>query len=199
MSRDNLKPLTQTEWEAFTPKQKWDVIVALRGPDVAGSETIKWFTTSVIRGRMRQVMRVGGQVNTDLNLIILPSSWSVSGSVPRPRPPRNPADEWGRSFHNHIDHSPCAFCDYISALMEWEASQRRWESHHFLTHSWEAAEILSIPVLTIDPSSWSEGMGKGYKRAISFFLERAEKTAIPEHVIELKRHLEVMEKGYFPE
>lgn len=71
-----ITPLTKAEWKGMSGKAQWDVISALRGPDLSNSGTIKWFTTSVIRGKLREVMRVGGQVNEDLNLIILPGTFS---------------------------------------------------------------------------------------------------------------------------
>lgn len=66
--------ITKTFWEALNEKAKWDVKVALRGPDSYYGETLKWYTTSVIRGHMRKVFRVGGTVNSDLKLVILPLS-----------------------------------------------------------------------------------------------------------------------------
>lgn len=64
--------MTKTQWAKLTDKQQWDIIVALRGPDSNYGETLKWFTTSVIRGQMAPVMRVGGTVNKDLKLVVLP-------------------------------------------------------------------------------------------------------------------------------
>ena len=65
--------LTKTEWDKMPEKAQWDIKVALRGPDVYRSDIIKWFTTSVIRGRVRKVMRVGGAVNDDLKCVVLPN------------------------------------------------------------------------------------------------------------------------------
>lgn len=76
-----LTPLTIDEWNSLSPKAKWDTIVALRGPDMPNSEAIKWFSTSVIRGRLRDCMRVGGAINPDLNLVIVPSSPLEWGDV----------------------------------------------------------------------------------------------------------------------
>lgn len=64
--------MTKKQWAGLDEKQQWDVIVALRGPDSFYGETLKWFTTSVIRGQMAPIMRVGGLVNEDLKLVILP-------------------------------------------------------------------------------------------------------------------------------
>jgi hypothetical protein len=72
--------MTKSKWADLTPKQQWDTLVAMRGPDAHSSEPIKWFTTAVIRGAMRSVMRVGGTVNSDCNLIIVPSKWGRTRS-----------------------------------------------------------------------------------------------------------------------
>ena len=66
-------PLTQAVWDAFSEKAQWDIKVALRGPDSCYGETLKWFTTSVLRGFCSEVFRVGGTVNPDLKLVVLPA------------------------------------------------------------------------------------------------------------------------------
>lgn len=65
--------ILQKTWEELSGKGKWDVQVALRGPDAENSDTMKWFTTSVIRGACSKVMRVGGLVNDSLGFVLLPS------------------------------------------------------------------------------------------------------------------------------
>ena len=64
--------MTKGEWADLTPKQQWDVIVALRGPDCQHSEPIKWLTTGVIRWAVHTIMRVGGTINEDLKGIVIP-------------------------------------------------------------------------------------------------------------------------------
>src|SRR3990167_9321895 len=50
---------TKERWDLeLNDKGKWDVMVAMRGPDSNYGETLKWFTTSVIRGRCRRAFRV---------------------------------------------------------------------------------------------------------------------------------------------
>jgi hypothetical protein len=71
-----LNPLTQEEWDGLSGKAKWDSQVALRGPDLVGSQDVKIFTTSIIRYRLSQVMRVGGLVNDWLPFTIVPQSSS---------------------------------------------------------------------------------------------------------------------------
>lgn len=70
--------MTREIWDDLPDKAKWDIQVALRGPDSYYGEVLKWFTTSVIRGQMKDVFRVGGLVNPDLQLVILPSGESES-------------------------------------------------------------------------------------------------------------------------
>ena len=66
------KRLTPSQWRSLPDKGKWDIQVALRGPDSYYGEALKWYTTGVIRGHVRNVMRVGGTVNTDLRLVVCP-------------------------------------------------------------------------------------------------------------------------------
>lgn len=79
---ERLLPMTSEEWDALSPKGKWDSIVALRGPDLVGSDVLKWFTTSIIRHRLSSVMRVGGMVNNKLPFVVLCSEGPV-GISPR--------------------------------------------------------------------------------------------------------------------
>jgi hypothetical protein len=72
----SLAPLTQAEWDGLSGKAKWDSQVALRGPDLVGSQDVKIFTTSIIRYRLSQVMRVGGLVNDWLPFTIVPQGTS---------------------------------------------------------------------------------------------------------------------------
>jgi len=71
-----MKPLEIETWNMLKVKQKWDVMVTLRGPDVK-NPWLKLITTAVIRARMRRVMgelemRVGGMIGYDATAIILP-------------------------------------------------------------------------------------------------------------------------------
>ncbi len=109
-----MTPLTPSEWDLIQGKARWDVLVALRGPDARQSDVPKWFSSSVIRGKLRDVMRVGGMINTDLNLVVLVGS-SLKGviggmkSIP-------PVAQWdAEHFCGHIQEAaeilgiPCAF------------------------------------------------------------------------------------------
>lgn len=87
--------LNKAEWEGLSDKARWDIQVALRGPDSYYGETIKWYTTSVIRGHVRKVMRVGGVVNEDLKVVVLPGSTRGMNTKDR--------DGWNAShFVEHI-------------------------------------------------------------------------------------------------
>jgi hypothetical protein len=78
-----LEPLTQEKWDKMEGKARWDSIVALRGPDLVGSDTLKWFTSSVIRWRLSHIMRVGGLVNNTLGFVLLPSGgWAGKNVAP---------------------------------------------------------------------------------------------------------------------
>lgn len=73
-----MDPITKAQWADYKGKQRWDVLVALRGPDLKGSEVLKWFTTAVIRHRMSTAERVGGTVNHQLGFVVIPSGYGYS-------------------------------------------------------------------------------------------------------------------------
>ena len=67
--------MDQARWNELKGKGQWDIMVAMRGPDAHSSDAMKWYTTSVLRGQMSGIYRVGGLVNTDLNLVVLPAGY----------------------------------------------------------------------------------------------------------------------------
>ena len=69
--------MTKEKWEKLTTKAQWDIQAAFRGPDLKSSNLVKWWTTSVIRGQMKNVTRVGGLVNDNLPMVIVPQDWKV--------------------------------------------------------------------------------------------------------------------------
>lgn len=73
-------PISKEKWDSFLGKQQWDVMCALRGPDCDDemSTRLKWFSTSVIRGYMRDCIRVGGAVNREDGQVTLPLKFSAS-------------------------------------------------------------------------------------------------------------------------
>ena len=114
--------MTQQEWTNLSEKARWDIVAALRGPDlcVAG---LKWFTTSVIRGRVVEIFNSHGLVNTDLNLVILPQ-----GNVSTVKHRKDGFD------FNH-------FYNHIQAAAEWlglpilRVDPAVWDDA-ILTHGW---------------------------------------------------------------
>lgn len=94
--------ITKKKWESLNDKAQWDVKVALRGPDSNYGEVLKWFTTSVIRGQVKGVFRVGGTINTDLKLIITPL-----GAYDKHTPHRvafDLAKAYGWNYNHFIEH-----------------------------------------------------------------------------------------------
>lgn len=88
-----LEPLQQATWDQMSGKARWDSIVALRGPDLVGSDALKYFTTSVIRYRLSKIMRVGGMINERLGFVCLPSGLCLSS---------NPSPFDATHFLNHV-------------------------------------------------------------------------------------------------
>ena len=70
-----IEPISEDEWAKLNGKAKWDSTVALRGPDLVGSEALKFFTSSVIRHKLSGIMRVGGLVNRTIPFVILPNDY----------------------------------------------------------------------------------------------------------------------------
>lgn len=73
-----LPTLTPDEWKNMNGKAQWDSMVALRGPDYSGYETLKYLTTSVIRHRLSDCFRVGGLVNRAIPFVTLPKDQGVA-------------------------------------------------------------------------------------------------------------------------
>lgn len=110
--------MTKQEWKSLTKKQQWDVLVALRGPDITNSEVIKSFTTGVIRKAMSHLIRVGGQLS-DLGFVVLPSPGS------------------------HV------FYGMLTGPI-------RVDLDHFALHTYEAADILGVPILVVPNKVWED-------------------------------------------
>lgn len=126
--------LTREQWDTLTPKQQWDIKVALRGPDCGGSEVIKEFTTAVIRSHVSEVMRVGGQTNPYLGCVVLP---------------------YKSSFVSQELATKLKELGVPSILF--------WNGHHFFEHIEEAAHHLGIPIIKVDKEIWLKAMStSGY-------------------------------------
>lgn len=107
--------MTKEEWKGLSKKQQWDVLVSLRGPDIKGSETLKHFTTGVIRKAMSNLIRVGGQLS-DLGFVVVPT------------PGMNVFYGGGGPIRVDLDH--------------------------FALHTYEAAEILGVPIVCVPGDVW---------------------------------------------
>lgn len=193
-----MKPIDASYWAGLTEKQKWDSIVGLRGPDLGPSSTIKWFTTSVIRARLSGVMRVGGQVNPDLNAVVVPY-----GSIFPPKTAIYPGPG-GKIWKNDLTSISCEHgkgCEVCAALikeLDWYRALPFWDYTHWNCHTQEAAHELQIPIYQVDGRRWWEMLsGRGLKasteKLIAYFSD--ERSANPEAVRELSRHLEVLQAG----
>ena len=75
--------MTPEQWKTLPDKARWDITVTLRGPDSRYGETIKWFTSSVIRGQVVEIFNTHGLVNPDLHLVILPIGSEGGKANPR--------------------------------------------------------------------------------------------------------------------
>lgn len=93
-----LTPITPEDWAKLSPKAQWDSIVALRGPDLRNSDTLKWFTSSVIRWKLSGIMRVGGMVNDRLPFVVLPGFYDNPLSAPK-------GDFSGSHFAGHVQEA----------------------------------------------------------------------------------------------
>src|SRR5438874_6578787 len=99
-----VKCLTKSKWESLSDKEQWDIKVALRGPDCHNSETIKFYTTAVIRAACMKVFRVGGTVNPDLGCVIVPSwGYGIKKIIPEWQ---NQPGSWNyQHFLQHIEEA----------------------------------------------------------------------------------------------
>ena len=69
-----LNQLSPEKWETFSGKGKWDVLVAMRGPDTYDNrDAIKWTTSSVLRYVMAKAIRTGGVINEGLPFVVIPA------------------------------------------------------------------------------------------------------------------------------
>lgn len=160
--------MTKEGWKDLAPKQQWDIQVALRGPDCNDSEGLKWFTTAVIRGQMSKVMRVGGTINEDLNLIIVPQEWSSSSSLIFE--PGLPAE--------------------VKQIIKAHVKLGLWNAHHFYEHVITAASHLGVPIGYVETLPWQKVALQHPAIAAKAYLTSLKTLGNGEGVIkELERHL----------
>ncbi len=77
-----LAPCSKEFWKALTSKQRWDVLTAMRGPDLKPGCGLKWFTTAVLRLVTRDVLRQDGtsaQINGQIPWVTVSPSGLPSG------------------------------------------------------------------------------------------------------------------------
>jgi len=135
-----MTPITKEEWANFNHKMQWDIITALRGPDIRDSHTMKYYTTGVIRFRMNQITSTHGSVTPDLGVVVLPDPFPHYHEEGLELSWRGRALEPEKAQYPHI-----AF----------------WSPEHFLQHVAEAAQYLSIPIVWCPMEVWEEAMGLG--------------------------------------
>lgn len=124
-----IEPFTKEAWKKLSGKERWDVIVAMRGPDTRNEGALKWFVTGPLRAKMWPILKADGGsalVNKDLNLIVVPT-----GTI-------GPQEMIGNLL------LPPNF-----ALFNLD---------HFIQHAREAAGILGVPILYVPRQAWLKGM-----------------------------------------
>jgi len=106
--------MTRQKWLNLTEKQRWDVMVALRGPDIHKSTTLKWYTTAVIRAQVFPIIRCEGgsaTVNDRDSFVVVPNYvGSNEGTFDLDH------------FIGHI-HKACEPLDLKMVKIPWEAYQ----------------------------------------------------------------------------
>lgn len=153
--------ITKAYWDSLSDKARWDTFVALRGPDTNYGEVLKWFTTSVIRGQVREVFRVGGLVNHDLQLVVLPQEGVPSG--------RRSRAEWNWQH----------FASHVATAADWlEVPKLRVETQVWHAAMQESSSVAAIKAIQEAAEVWRV---KDPERAYS-------KLYKPLHLKELERH-----------
>ncbi len=137
-------PITQEYWDGLSEKAQWDIKVALRGPDSYYGETLKWFTTSVIRGYCKRIFRVGGTVNSDLKLVILPapSGWN-------PTPVKT---SW--NYKHFVEHVALA-AEWLNIPILYIPSDK-WHEVMQLDHAAQAAKMVLNEVVANPENHYSQ-------------------------------------------
>lgn len=163
----SVKILSLDRWEKLSPKQRWDILVALRGPDQSSS-LLKWFTSAVIRHAMQDVLvkiigkGAGGMINDSLNAVVLP--------------------EWSRVYkekgvgHRYEEVQEGDELVIKSVYIEPRYPRIAWfNMEHFVEHIGEAAQYLEIPIITIPPSAYEDIMStefhQGMGRLLAYLIE----------------------------
>lgn len=160
--------LSVDKWRLMSPKMKWDILVTLRGPDQKFS-MIKWFTTSVIRAALAEVLEnligktAGGMVNDRLGFIILPvphRSYKEKGV--------------GLDYKEVENEDGQKVIQAVTTLPSYPRTA--WfDLSHFADHIQEAAAFLEIPVYYVPLPVWETAMeAENLRDALKILIERGE-------------------------
>lgn len=174
--------LSKSKWEKLSEKAQWDIKVALRGPDSNYGETVKWFTASVIRGQMSDIFRVGGLVNLDLQLVVLP--YGRSDKVDRVF---SGLERYGWNYQH--------FCDHVRTAAEWldipilSVESDLWHKVMQYDGATRAAEEF-LDAAEAWKTKWADGGSEKQKEKLySMGLTSPGRLYSTEGVAELERHL----------
>lgn len=174
--------MTKTGFARLSEKAQWDIKVALRGPDSNYGETLKWFTTSVIRGQMQEVFRVGGLVNDDLKLIVIPGgSTKGEGKVNKIYAEVGP---YGWNYSHFLDHVRVA-AGYL------EVPELRIETDFWHKVMQERSAGEAIKSILTEAEKWNEKWGgedRDEEKLVLKYGYGARSLYRPEPVAELLRH-----------
>lgn len=163
-----MTPISLEKWQKFSAKQKWDILVTLRGPDQREG-AIKWFTTSVIRHMMENVLialigkSAGGMINSTFPAIILPDNQTRYSETKDRGGVCQPCAGGGYMLQEGGIYKLCETCQgagWIRPVLNY--SKLAWfDLSHFADHMREAAMFLDIPVYYVPRKAWEEAMTLG--------------------------------------
>lgn len=157
--------ISKDRWEGLSPKEKWDVIVALRGPDCPHSDSIKWFTTSVIRHTVSKVMRVGGLINyAGPKFVVVPV-----GPLQLIKSKKKTAKEAAAAGESLQSYS------YSSFTVEPTPPFAYWDYSHFFGHVMEAAMVLGLSVIQLPADEWLKAVVNGRYHLFDAFYQAVSK------------------------
>lgn len=197
--------MTLAKWEGLSPKVKWDILTAaLRGPDQR-NHTIKWFTTSVLRHHLEDVLisiigkSAGGMVNKYLPFVVLPSmarSFKEKGLKGEYKETRVKCERCeGRGKIGADPTEPCPFCEdgfitYSQYIVPEPAySSLSWfDINHFTNHIAEGAMFMGVSVVNVPFEAWCKAMETdSVPEATKILIEACK--GQDEVVEELRKHL----------
>lgn len=175
--------MDKEKWKALSAKQRWDVIVALRGPDSMDGGTLKWFTNAPIRYAMQSILRPEGgsaMINEDLQMVVVPDSY------------------WGGGIQQALTNITT---DSLKAD-KLVPGFFRFDGHHFVQHVGEAASILQLPVLMVPYQAYWDAMQHRRTAAAKEIILAVEAeheegyrgSTLQANLDRLKKHLQYLER-----